>query len=151
MVYGYAGYFTTDCSGLVEAVDVTPAHVSEMSHFRDWLDKADLSAGTRVLYDKGASSALNREALKSRGLRDGIMRKKPKGRPFNHWQRLRNKAISRRRFVVERTFGTLKRVYGLSRSRYIGMEKVLGEALIKSIAYNLKRTYGLSQQIQFTG
>jgi hypothetical protein len=40
--------------------------------------------------------------------------------------------------VVERTCGTLKRVYGLHRARSIGLEKVLGEAVLKAIAYNLK-------------
>ncbi|SMN13928.1 Mobile element protein [Bathymodiolus heckerae thiotrophic gill symbiont] len=41
------------------------------------------------------------------------MRKKPKGKPMSRWNKVRNKAISKRRFVVERTFGTLKRTYGL--------------------------------------
>ena len=44
-----------------------------------------------------------------------------------------------KRFVTERTFGTLKRVYGLHRARYLGLAKVQAEVLLKSIAYNLKR------------
>ena len=87
--------------------------------------------------NKGADSAANREVLASQGLGDGIMRKKPKGKPMSYWNRVRNKLISRRRFVTERIFGTLKRTYGLSRARYLGIEKVNGEILIKSIAYNL--------------
>ncbi len=40
--------------------------------------------------------------------------------------------------VVERTFGTLKRTYGLARARYIDLEKVASEVnLKKAIAYNL--------------
>ena len=74
------------------------------------------------------------------------MRKKPKGKPMSHWNRVRNKLISRRRFVTERTFGTLKRTYGLSRARYLGIEKVNGEILIKSIAYNLKRAQGILKE-----
>ncbi|WP_122951224.1 transposase [Bathymodiolus thermophilus thioautotrophic gill symbiont] len=58
---------------------------------------------------------------------------------MSHWHKLRNKAISKRRFVVERTFGTLKRTYGLARSRYIGLEKVASEVNLKAIAYNLVR------------
>ena len=58
---------------------------------------------------------------------------------MSHWNKLRNKAISKRRFVVERTFGTLKRTYGLARSRYIGLEKVASEVNLKAIAYNLTR------------
>jgi len=58
---------------------------------------------------------------------------------MSHWHKLRNTAISKRRFVVERTFGTLKHTYGLARSRYIGLEKVASEVNLKAIAYNLVR------------
>ena len=47
--------------------------------------------------------------------------------------------MPKRKFVVERTFGTLKRTYGLARSRYIGLEKVASEVNLKAIAYNLTR------------
>ena len=67
------------------------------------------------------------------------MRKKPKGQAMTHRNRIRNRLISQRRFVVERTFGTLKRTYGLHRARYIGLVKTQAEVLMKSIAYNLKR------------
>ena len=145
-VYGYAGFVSTDEDGLVEAVSTRTARASELSHFREVIEAAHLPAGKTVLYDKGADSAANREALASQGLGDGIMRKKPKGKPMSHWNRVRNKLISRRRFVTERTFGTLKRTYGLSRARYLGIEKVNGEILIKSIAYNLKRAQGILKE-----
>ena len=103
------------------------------------MEKADIMPGKTVLYDKGADSAANREALSRLGLNDGIMRKKPKGKPMSFWNRLRNKRISSRRFVTERTFGTLKRTYGMGRARYLGMDKVNAELLLKSIAYNMKR------------
>ena len=67
------------------------------------------------------------------------MTKKPKGKSMSHWHKLRNKAISKRRFVVERTFGTLKRIYGLGRARYITLEKVANEVILKAITYNLTR------------
>lgn len=145
-VYGYAGTFTTDAEGLIESVSVRPANESEMTNFPDILDEAEIAEGTRVLYDKGTDSAANREELKNRGLKDGIMRKKPKGKEMPRWEKVRNKLISARRFVVERTFGTLKRVYGMNRARYIGLRKVCGETLLKSIAYNLKR--GLNKRLE---
>jgi len=107
------------------------------------MEQAKPKPGQTVLYDKGADSQANRQALKQQGLKDGIMRKKPKGKPMTHWNRMRNRLISKRRFVTERTFGTLKRTYGLHRTRYLGLEKVNAEILIKSLAYNLKRAYGV--------
>ena len=115
-VYGYAGYVTTDDEGLVEAVSTRSASDSEMTVFPEIMEQAKMTRGKTRLYDKGVSSEANREALKKQGLRDGIMRQKPKGKPMSHWNRLRNKATGRRRFVTERTFGTLKRVYGLHRT-----------------------------------
>ncbi len=53
--------------------------------------------------------------------------KKPKGKVVIHWNKLRNKAISNRRLVVERTFGTLKRTHGLVRAGYISLEKTTNE------------------------
>ena len=129
----------TDEDGLVVSVNTHPANESEMSRFQDDIEASAVKAGQRVLYDKGAASNSNRDYLKSKDLRDGIMRKKPKGKALSVRQRLRNRLISARRFVTERTFGTMKRVYGLHRARYLGLAKVQGEVLLKAMAYNLKR------------
>jgi IS5 family transposase len=126
-------------TGLINKATTHPANDSEMTHFEENIKQANNHKGVRVLYDKGVASKANSKVLKAQKLRDGIMRKKPKGKPMSHWNKLRNKAISKRRFVVERTFGTLKRTYGLARARYIGLEKVASEVNLKAIAYNLTR------------
>ena len=71
------------------------------------------------------------------------MRKKPKGKAMPYWHKVHNRLISSKRFKTERTFGTKKRVYGLSLARYLGVGKVNGQVLIRSIAYNLKRAINL--------
>ena len=134
-VYGYAGTFTIDEDGLVETVLARPANRKALK-------------GRKVLYGKGVDSKANRKALKERGLKDGIMRKKPKGKKMKPWEKARNRLISKRRFAVERTFGTLKRVYGMARARYVGLEKVEGEMVMKSIAYNMKRGLNLHRKLQ---
>ena len=65
-----------------------------------------------------------------------------------HWNKVRNRLIGKRRFVTERTFGTLKQIYGLSRTRYLGLAKVNAEIIVKSIAYNLKRAKTVWLSIQ---
>jgi IS5 family transposase len=148
--YGYSSVVTTDANGLINKATTHPANDSEMTHFEDNIKQANNQKGVRVLYDKGASSQANRVALKAQKLRDGIMRKKPKGKTMSHWNKLRNKAISSRRFVVERTFGTLKRTYGLARARYIGLEKVASEVNLKAIAYNLTRAANVYKDLMTT-
>jgi IS5 family transposase len=137
--YGYSSVVTTDANGLINKTTTHPANTSEMTNFEQNVKQVGNHKGTRILYDKGANSKANTKALKEQGLRDGIMRKKPKGKLMSHWNKLRNKAISNRRFVVERTFGTLKRTYGLTRARYLSLEKVASEVNLKAIAYNLTR------------
>ena len=68
---------------------------------------------------------------------------KPKSNPVGSQP---YKFISRTRGKVERVFGTFKRTYGFKRSRYIGLAKV--EAILKSIAFNLKKAVTLMQKAQ---
>ena len=138
-VYDYSASVTTDEEGLIEPVTTFSANRSEMTRLNEVVDHLNYIPEQVLLCDKGTDSNHNRTVLKSKGLKDGIMRKKPKGKPMTHWNRIRNRLISKRRFVVERTFGTLKRTYGLHRSRYVGLLKIQTEVLMKSIAYNLKR------------
>ncbi len=51
----------------------------------------------------------------------------------------RNRLISSVRGIVERSFGTLKQVYGLARASYRGLAKVEGELLLCAMAFNLKK------------
>ena len=39
-----------------------------------------------------------------------------RNRPLTERERIRNKLISKKRYIVERVFGTLKRRYGLARA-----------------------------------
>ena len=148
--YGYSSVVTTDANGLINKTTTHPTNNSEMTYFKENIKQANNQTGVRVLYDKGVSSQANREALKEQKLKDGIMCKKPQGKPMSHWNKIRNKAISKRRFVVERTFGTLKRTYGLARARYIGLEKVASEVNLKAIAYNLTRAANIDKRLLAT-
>ena len=68
------------------------------------------------------------------------MDKAVRNRPFTLRQKQRNRLISAVRGTVERSFGTLKQVYGMARASYIGIAKVELEFLLCAIAFNLKKT-----------
>jgi len=123
---------------VVESVETAPANVSEMTAFPCRF-AAKTEPGRRIVYDKGADSQNNRDACRWAGLKDGIMRRKPKGRRQRRWDKVRSRLLSKRRFVVERAFGAMKRTYGKSRAKLIGLEKFAAEALAKAIACNLRR------------
>ena len=50
-----------------------------------------------------------------------------------------NKKISKIRYIVERTFGTLHKDYGYDRSRYFGLAKTDFFLKLGAISFNLKR------------
>jgi len=55
----------------------------------------------------------------------------------------RNREISKNRFVVERTFGSIKRWFGGGYSRYRGLAKMHIQNIMEAIAYNLYRSPGI--------
>jgi len=54
-----------------------------------------------------------------------------------------NKTISKVRYKVERTFGSLHRWFGAGIARYVGLQKTHAQHIMESIAYNLYRAPGI--------
>ncbi|CAB5494153.1 hypothetical protein THERMOS_51, partial [Bathymodiolus thermophilus thioautotrophic gill symbiont] len=63
--YGYSSVVTTDANRLINKATTHPANDSEMTHFEENVKQAGNQKGVRVLYDKGAASQANSEALKA--------------------------------------------------------------------------------------
>jgi len=122
---------------------VTSANVHDTVMFPDLIEKAQLSEGDTVYADKGYHSEQNKKILERRKLTDQIMHKRKRNEPENETIVNRNKSISKRRYVVERTFGSLKRSYGWSRTRYIGLPKTTFYLQMRCLAFNIKRAIKL--------
>ena len=86
-------------------VPVVP-HILDIHLLLVLLDKADIQPGIRIHADKAYSSQKQRNALKSRGIKNGIQDKAAKNNPLTHRQLQRNSLITKARYVVERTFGS---------------------------------------------
>ena len=119
--FGYKVHVGVDeKSGTIRRAKFTPAKVYE-SEVADGLVCGDEAA---VYADRAYESKIRRKWLKSQGIKDRIMHrshKHQKGLP--HWQKRRNELIDKRRKLVEKVFGTLKRSYGYSRVRYRGLKR----------------------------
>lgn len=143
--YGYKKHLCTDdAEGMITAVVTTPANESDMHHITDVVDKAGLKKGARVKADKGYASATNRQALKDRGLKDHIMHKAVRNKPLTPWQSRFNQIISKTRYKVERTAGSMKRWFRAGLARYVGLAKTHTQHLMEAIAYNLYRVPGIA-------
>ena len=135
--YGYKVHVGVDeGSGLIRKAVITAANVND-TEVADELIMGD----EKVVYaDRAYDTHERRRKLKGMGIEDGIMKRGNKHHPeVSEQERERNELISKVRARVEKVFGTLKRTYGYSRVRYIGLERNATEMWLKCMAYNLRR------------
>lgn len=138
--YGYKKHTATDNQGLVLAIVTTAANESDITHLEDVIDKTAIVKGSRVMADKGYSSASNRQFLKDRGFKDGIMYKAQKNKPLTTHQLKFNTIVSKVRYKVERTFRSTHTWFKTGIARYVGKAKTHTQHLMEAMAYNLYRT-----------
>jgi len=141
--YGYKAHVVVDSNGIVETLSVTSANVHDTVMFPELIHKAALSEGDTVYADKGYHSEKSKAILEKRKLNDQIMHRRKRNEAVDEQIVARNKRISRHRYVVERTFGSLKRSYGWSRTRYIGLLKTTFYLQMRCLAFNIKRAMKL--------
>ncbi len=132
---GYKQHTRTDSDGYIEKLHITPANTHECNHFDPLLES--IVSGATVYAEKGYDSKTNREHLQSKQLSDGIMCKAHRGKPLTEQEKQRNIQLSKMRYVVEQTFGTLHRKFGCKRARYFGLRKVLARSHLKAVCLNL--------------
>jgi len=133
--FGYKSFVAVDREkGFISKVHITPANISEVSQFPEIINGLKTK---RIYTDKGYTSSDNRKLIKEKKLKDGIMHKKTRGKNLTVWQKLKNKLISKKRYIVEQCFGTLKRRFKFRRASYIGIVKVKAQMYLKAICFNL--------------
>lgn len=141
--YGYKQHTATNEEGLVLALITTPANESDTKHVEDVLDKIDTENYKSLKADKGYKSENNDKVVKEKKLRNQILHKAKKNKKLTRREIEFNKLISKTRYKVERTFGTIKKQFGGGIARYIGLEKMHTQHLMQAIAYNLYRSPGI--------
>jgi IS5 family transposase len=93
----------------------------------------------KVFADKGYFGKPNREFLALNSIEDGIMRKATTGTELTEYEKERNKAISKVRYIVEQYFG-LGHLYNKAyRARFPQLFTNALDALFRQMAFNLFR------------
>lgn len=142
--FGFKKHIATDENGLVLAVHSTTANEHDSKGLQPLLNKmtkAQMKNG--VFTDKGYKSKANDEIIKSKHAKNRVQYKAYRNKPLTHWQVAFNKLVSKKRYVVERTFGGMKRWFGAGVTRYKGISKTHTQHVMEAIAYNLKRSPGI--------
>ena len=114
---GYKQHTRTDEEGYIEKLHITPANTHECNHLSPLLE--GIAKGTTVYADKGYDSAENRN------------------HPLSEAQTKRNRYLSKTRYVVEQSFGTLHRKFRYARAAYFGLLKVSAQSHLKAMCLNL--------------
>ena len=142
-IYGYKKQIATDEHGMILGVHTTAANRHDSQGLCELIKKIPKPYRREVMADKGYKSKANDQVLKAQGSKSRIMHKAYRNTPLTSWQIKYNKAISKTRWVVERTFGSLKRWFGSGITRLKGKDKVHSLHVLEAIAHNLKRSAGL--------
>jgi IS5 family transposase len=140
--YGLKEHASVDTRyGFVLATEITPASfhdspylplcVAASCHTKEPIKK--------VYADKGYFGENNREFLHLNNIADGIMRKAVKGTELTEYEKKRNTAISKVRYIVEQYFGISHLRNNAFRARFTRMIKNAVDALFRQMAFNLLR------------
>jgi len=93
----------------------------------------------KVFADKGYFGENNREFLSLNQIQDGIMRKATRGAQLTPYEKERNKAISKIRYIVEQYFGISHLHHHAYRARFTRLIINATDALFRQLAFNLFR------------
>lgn len=146
--YGFKKHVSTDQDGLVLAIITTPANVHDSITFEDLITKSGLKAKSRVYADKAYKSKKHDIFLKANKLKNGVHYKAAAKKPLNEREQLFNKWVSKTRYTVERTFGSMSKWFRAGIAKYIGESKTHAQHLLEAMAYNLKRSPNLIIKLQ---
>lgn len=142
--FGFKHHDAVDENGLIVSVHTTTANEHDSKGLAALLDKtAKRHKEEGVWADKGYKVPDNDQLLLDANIKNRVMHKAYRNRPLTYWQLLFNKLISKTRWVVERTFGSIKKWFGGDKARYMGLDKTHTQHVLQAIAYNLKRAPGI--------
>lgn len=141
--YGYKKHIGVDQNGMILGVHTTTANEHDSKGLEPLVNTLSKRERKAIYADKGFKSKDNDKMLKDKGSKNRIMHKAYRNTPLTYWQKRYNKLISKSRWVVERTFGSIKRWFGGGVTRFKGKDKVHTQHVMEAIAHNLKRSPGL--------
>lgn len=143
-VWGFQGFVNADEDGFIRRVAVTPGNHAEVNSLADLVvgDEAELYADAAYIGPR------TRAFLTRHAMVDRVQRRGARGHPLSAAGKARNIEIGVTRGRVEAIFGHMKRLWGMRRSRFMGLVKTRTHFTLAAIGWNLqkgaryRRSYG---------
>jgi len=139
--YGFKAHINVDEDGFIKSQALTTGSTHDSNVFEQLLTDTESS----VYADSAYKSQKHDELLKTKHIQNQILQRAYRNKPLTEQQKQHNRFASQVRYVVERTFGVLKRYYGLGQARYDGIERNQARLSIICIAHNLKRAINIQR------
>ena len=142
--WGYNAFVNCDEDQFIMATAVTPGNWHESRSLHDLIDGSE----AMLMADSAYSSAATRAWMDAHDVHDRVQRKGYRGHPISRADIDRNTEIAVIRGRVEAIFGHMKRLWGMARSRFMGLARTHTQFQIAAIGWNLnkaakfKRLYG---------
>jgi IS5 family transposase len=138
--YGLKKHIATDQEGLVTSVHSTTANEHDRKGLKPLLKKTPRSKVKKGTYaDKGYKVPDNDKLLEELNIKNRLQHKAYRNRPLTKWKIRFNKLISKDRYIVECSFGGMKRWFRTGVAKYVGLDKPHTQHVLEAIAYNLYR------------
>jgi IS5 family transposase len=140
--YGLKEHAAVDIeNGFVLSTNLTPASHSDSTYLPyATIYSMHTDQKIEIVYaDKGYAGAPNRNFLSINKISDGIMRKSNVNAKLTEIEILRNKSISKRRYIVEQYFGICSLHDDHSRARFTTILKNTIDAMFRQFAFNLRK------------
>lgn len=128
-----------DEDGFIKKVKVTAGNVHDSQVLEEILTGTEEEAYADAAY----TGKKIEDLLKTKKIRNRINQRAYRNKPLSEEQKLFNQLMSGTRYVVERTFGALKRHYGAWKTRFLGLDKNTAWVTGMAIAHNLKKAMGV--------
>lgn len=133
--YGYKAHINVDEDGFILAEHLTPGNVHDSQVFESLLTGDE----TAVYADSAYKSREHDALLQEKGIKNRVLNRAYRNTPLSDAQKAFNRLASTVRCTVERTFGVLKRIYGMGQARYMGRARNQARVTLIAMAHNLKR------------
>lgn len=138
--FGYKAHLAVDAdSELIRRAVLTPASVNDTEPADDLI----LGDERAVYADRAYDTHARRARLKAAGIANGIMIRGNKHHPLAPAHAAHNRRAGAVRRAIERTFGTMKRLYRYRCVRYFGLARNALQLHLLCLAINLRRADSL--------
>jgi len=134
-VRGFQAFVNADEDGFIRRVAVTPGNHAEVNSLEELVvgDEAELYADAAYIGPR------TRAFLARHKMADRVQKRGARGPPLSAAGKARNVEIGVTRGRVEAIFGHMKRLWGMRRSRFMGLAKTRAHFTLAAIGWNLQK------------